>query len=88
MSVPLPFRVPAKASEPTVAVPAKVSTAPEATVTVGLPTNRSAEPSASVPLVTATVPAPALPPRLLLPVEVSAPAPRSAPSTVLPAVNA
>ena len=78
LSVPLPPSVPASARLPTVSLPVSVSVAPLATVTAAVSARRSAAASASVPALTFTVPAPALPDRLLAPVEVSAPVPRLA----------
>ena len=70
--------MPVSARLPTVSSPVSASVAPLATVTAALSARRLAAPSVSVPLVTATVPAPALPLSRLAPVDVSAPAPRLA----------
>ena len=57
-------------------LPVKLSVAPLATVTVAVSAKRLAAPKLSVPLLTVTVLAPALPLSVLAPVDVKVPAPR------------
>ena len=75
--VPLPFRVPARASAPTVSLPPMASAAPAATVTLATSARRLALPSVRVPLTTSTVLASAVPRTVVLPLELSAPGPNA-----------
>ena len=84
----MPSSVPDSARLPTVSLPLSVSVAALATVTAALSASRLSEPSASVPLLTATVLAPEVPASELVPVDVSAPAPRPALTVVLPPASA
>ena len=79
-----PPSVPAKVRLPTVSVSLSVSVALRSTVTAALSDNRSALLSVSVPLLTCTVPAAAVPLSVLLPWLVSVPAPNWAVASVLP----
>ena len=78
---PTPSRWPASTRLATVSAPVSRSVAGPSTVTVAASARRSAAVRLKVPLLTTTSPA-ALPPRLLLPLTVSVPLPRFAPTSV------
>ena len=84
----MPLTVPAEDKLATVSLPLSCSVAPAATVTAAVSASRLAEPSTKVPLVTCTALASEVPAKVLTPVDVSAPAPSSALTVVLPPVSA
>ena len=85
---PLPARVPVSASVLAPCAPASCSVAPLATVMSGLPFRRFTPSSSSVPPVTDTVPAAAVPASVLVPLLVRLPAPSAAPAATVPLSNA
>ena len=79
-----PASVPASVALATDSLPPSARVAVLATVSAGAAIKRPAVEVLSVPLVTVTVEAAAVPPRVEAPVEVSVPAPRLAVAPVLP----
>ena len=75
---PLPASVPASVRLPMPSSPFRRSVAPLATVSCALSARRPAEARFSVPPLTCTVPAPAVPASVVLPLLASVPAPRLA----------
>ena len=79
VSRPLPSCTPpAPVSAPTTSLPPSASVAPASTFTSGRASSRRAEPSVRVPPTTLTLVTPAVPSKLLLPLDSNAPAPRLA----------